>query len=215
MTSARRPLLVLLLGALALRSAGLEWKATTLSVTTVPFQATQDVVFQFKNTGPQPVALMDVQTNCDCLDARADQNIYPPGVSGTIKARFTIGDRSGLYERLITVVTDEPPNTARLVVRIEVPEIATIVPRNVEWKVNEPAAEKFVDVTPAPGLAIKFADAQGTNGAFTARLEAHGNGCRVYLKPRSTAEPASAAVRIFGKEKGGHDVVVSAYATIQ
>jgi hypothetical protein len=195
----------------------LEWQATTLTVVPVPFQTTQDVVFQFRNTGTKPVTLADLQTNCDCLDAKADRNVYAPGATGTIKARFTIGDRSGLYERLVTVVTDETPNTAKLVVRIEVPEIAGVSPRSVEWKVNEATVEKFVEVTPASGLEINFADAQATSDAFTTRLEVlgGGKGCRVYLKPRSTAAPASAAVRIFGKEKAGHDVVVSAYATIQ
>jgi hypothetical protein len=202
---------------LGLAARALEWKASTLTVATKPFQTTQDVVFEFKNAGAKPVTLVDIQTNCDCLDATSDQNVYAPGATGTIKARFTIGDRSGLYERLVTVVTDEEPNTARLVVRIEVPEIATVTPRSLEWKVNGAPVEKFVEVTPTTGLDIAFADASATNQAFIVRLEVppRGKGWRVYLTPRSTAQPASAAIRIFGKDKSGHDVVVSAYGTIQ
>ena len=117
----------------------------------------------------------------------------------------------------MTVVTDESPDPVRLVMKIEVPEIATVTPRNVDWKVADSTAEKVVEVTSAQGLEINFTEAQATNDAFTARLETveAGKRYRLHLKPRSTAEPASAAIRVFGREKTGHDVVVSAYASIQ
>ena len=38
---------------------------------------------------------------------------------------------------------------------------------------------------------------------------------RLHLKPRSTALSASAAIRVTGREKAGHDVIISAYASIQ
>jgi hypothetical protein len=208
---------ILLFAALALPCAALEWKTTTVSLTTAPFQTTQDVVFEFKNSGPKPVALLDVQTNCDCLAASADQKIYAPGAAGTIKARFTVGDRSGPYERIITLVTDESPSPVRLIVRIEVPDIATISPRSVVWPANDAAAEKTVELNTAPGLEIVFSEAQATNEAFSASLETveAGRHYRLHLKPRSTAQPSSAAIRVFGRDKSGHNVIVSAYASVQ
>ena len=196
--------------------AALEWKTETLAATTTPFQKTQDVVFEFKNTGPKPVTLLDLQTNCDCLDVTADGRTYLPGAAGTIKARFTIGDRAGLYERLVTVVTDESPTPVRLLLRIDVPEVAEVAPRNVSWKLNEAATEKTVEFTSNAGLEITFTEAQATNDAFTTRLETiePGKHYRLHLAPRSTALSASAAVRVFGRDKTGHDVVVSAYASI-
>ena len=213
----RRLLLSAVLAILALPGVALEWKKNTLAIATAPFQKTQDVVFEFKNAGPKPVTLLDLQTNCDCLDATADGKIYLSGAAGTIKARFTIGDRAGLYERLITVVTDESPTPVRLLVRIEVPEIASVSPRSVSWKLHEAAGEKTVELAPTPGLEINFTEAQTTSDAFTARLETiePGQRYRLHLKPRSTALSASTAVRVFGREKAGHDVVVSAYASIQ
>lgn len=203
--------------ALVLPAAALDWQADKLTVTTAPFQSTQDVVFTFKNNSAKPVALLDLQTNCDCLDATADQKTYAPGAAGTIKARFTIGDRSGLYERIITVVTDEPASPVRLLVRIEVPEIAEVTPRSVSWAVKAEPVEKIVELTPARGLEITFNDAQATNDAFTTRLETveAGRRYRLHLTPRSTADSASAAIRVFGRDKTGHDVVVSAYASVQ
>ncbi len=214
---ARHCRLVALFALLALRGAALEWKAVTVSVSTVPFQATQDVVFEFKNIGVTPVRILDVQTNCDCLAADPDRKTYAPGARGTIKASFTIGDRAGPYERIITVVTDDSPAPARLTVRIEVPEIALLAPRSVAWKVNDPAVEKTVEVTAHAGLEITFAEAVATNGDFTASLEtvAAGRHYRLHVTPRGTARPASAAIRVFGRENSGHDVVVSAYANVE
>jgi hypothetical protein len=214
---ARHCRLVALFALLALRGAALEWKAVTVAVTTAPFQATQDAVFEFTNRGSKPVRILDVQTNCDCLAADPDRKTYAPGARGTIKASFTIGDRAGPYERVITVVTDESPAPVRLTVRIEVPEIASLAPRSLAWKVNDPAAEKTVEVTAHAGLEITFTEAVPTNGDFTATLEtvAAGRHYRLHLVPRGTARPASAAIRIFGREKSGHDVVVSAYANVE
>ena len=202
---------------LALPCVALEWKTTSLTLATAPFQTTQDVVFEFKNAGTKPVTLLRLDTNCDCLTASAEQRSCAPGASGRISARFTIGDRMGVYERVITLVTDESPEPVRLQVRFEVPDVATLSPRSVEWHSNEPPADKTIDLTAATGLEISFTEAQPTNEEFTATLEtiAAGKHYRLHLKPRGTAQPASAAVRVFGREKSGHDVVVSAYVTVQ
>lgn len=213
----RRSFLSCLLAVLPLSVAALEWKSEALTVSTLPFQTTQDVSFEFKNNTARPVTLIDLQTNCDCLAATADQKIYAPGASGTIKARFTIGDRLGLYERSITVVTDEAASPVRLHVRIVVPEITQLIPRSLTWLLNATAEEKSIELVPSPGLEISFTDAQATNAAFSARLETvvAGKHYRLYLKPRSTADPASAAIRLFGREKSGRPVVVSAYANVE
>ncbi|MEI6106613.1 MAG: DUF1573 domain-containing protein [Opitutae bacterium] len=202
---------------LANLAQALEWKAQHQSVTTAPFQLTSDIVFEFRNNTPRPVAIVSLQTNCDCLAAQADQSTYAPGATGTIKARFTIGDRSGPYERSITVVTNEAGSPVKLHVHIEVPEIYTLTPRSVSWTRQAQIQEQVVELRPAPGLEISFTEARPTNEAFQARLETvkPGRLYRLHLVPRSTAEPASAAIRIFGREKSGHDVVVSAYADVQ
>src|SRR5882757_4058463 len=163
---ARLPLLCFLFAAALVSTAALEWKAQTLDFTTAPFQTTQDATFQFTNTGHKPVTILEVESNCDCLDAAADRQIYAPGATGYIKANFHVGDRLGLYERRIKVVTDESPEPVRLLVRIEVPELVVLTPRSVAWKLNESAAEKSVDLEVRPGLKINFTRVQPTSGDF-------------------------------------------------
>jgi hypothetical protein len=195
----------------------LEWKTQALSFTTAPFQTTQAATFEFTNTGPKPVTILEVESNCDCLDAVADRRVYAPGANGIIKASFTVGDRLGLYERRIKVVTDESPEPVRLLVRIEVPELVTLNPRSVAWTLNEPATEKAVELEVAPGVKIDFSRVLPTSGDFSARLESveAGRRYRVHLKPPATAQPANAAFRIFGRSVSGQEVVVSAYGNVR
>jgi hypothetical protein len=215
--SLRSPLLYGLFACATLGGFALEWKTQTLTFTTAPFQTTQEAVFQFTNTGTKPVAILAVESNCDCLDAAADRQVYAPGESGVIKAIFTVGDRLGLYERRIKIVTDENSEPVRLLVRIEVPELVTLTPRSVAWKLNEPAAEKAVELEVIPGVKISFSRVLPTSGDFAARLETveAGRRYRMYLKPPATTQPANAAFRIFGRAVSGQDVIVSAYGNVR
>jgi hypothetical protein len=87
----------------------------------------------------------------------------------------------------------------------------------VSWPIQGQVHEIVVELRPTFGLEIVFAEAQSTHEAFQARLETveAGRYYRLHLLPRSTVEPASAAIRVFGREKTGHDIVVSAYASVQ
>lgn len=201
----------------AIPCAALDWKTQTLNFTTEPFQATQEATFTFTNNGQKPVKILEVESNCDCLDAAADRAIYPPGATGVIKTNFHVGDRLGLYERRIKVVTDESPEPVRLLVRIEVPEIVQLSPRSVAWKLNEPAVEKMVELAVIPDVTVKFTQVLPTSGDFAARLETieSGRRYRVYLKPPATTHPANAAFRIFGRATSGQEVIVSAYGNVR
>lgn len=203
--------------AFAAPARALDWKATTLTVTTAPFQTTQEAAFEFKNNGSKPVTIRDLETSCDCLDATSEMKVYAPGASGIIKAKFTVGDRIGLYERIVTVVTDEPGDPVRLLLQVEVPPTALLEPRSVAWPLNGTAVEKSIELRPAAGLEIIFDHAETTNDAFVVRLLAvePGRHYFLYLKPLDTTHAANAAVRIFGREKSGHAVLVSAYADVQ
>ena len=206
-----------LLVSVLLPCAALEWKTLTLDFTMAPFQTTQDAVFQFTNNGDRPVRILEVESNCDCLIAGTDQQIYAPGATGVIRSSFKIGDRLGLYERRIKVVTDESPEPVRLQVRIEVPELVSINPRSLAWKINEPATGKSVDLVVIPALLVNFTRVQSTNSDFVVRLETVeiGRRYRVYIRPPATSQPANAAIRILGQAESKQPVIVSAYGNVR
>jgi len=194
----------------------LEWKTETLSVTTAPFQSELAVVFEFTNRSSKPVQIHEIETTCSCLRADSDLKVYPPGASGKITANFAVGDRGGLYERGITVITDEPGSPARLILRVEVPDVAVVTPRSVAWTLSGPFAEKSVDITCAPEVEIEFSRTQATSEEFAIKLEpvVPGKHYRLHLTPLHTDRSSSAAIRVYGRNKSGHEVVVSAYVSV-
>lgn len=202
----------------ALQSAfALDWKSTTAELRLAPLQSNAEVVFEFTNTSTKSVTIRDVQANCGCLEAASDRTVCAPGETGRIRARFAVGDRYGLYERTISVVTDDSSTPTHLRVSIDVPELASVTPRSLEWKRDAAIGEQIIDVRATAPLNIEFTEATPTNESFTARLETveAGHAYRIHLKPVSTAAPANAAIRIIGREKSGRAVLISAYADVE
>ncbi|MEO6995206.1 MAG: DUF1573 domain-containing protein, partial [Lacunisphaera sp.] len=160
--------------------------------------------------------IREIETSCSCVRADSDRKFYAPGSSGTITAKFTVGDRGGLYERILTVITDENVPPTRLILRVEVPDVAAVEPRSVTWQLAGDPAEKTVEVKSLEGLAIIFSKAESTSAAFSARLETvePGRLYRLHIKPDATNHVDSAAIRLYGRDKSGHDVLLSAYASI-
>ncbi len=206
-----------LVSCLTLSAAGLDWISTSVDATTAPFQATLNVAFGFKNTGPNSVTVLAIQTNCECLEATTDQPSYEPGETGVVTARFTAGDRLGLYERSITVLTDDGNPPQRLAVRVTVPEFATITPQNLNWTIGGIAEEKTVEVNPTGEGKINFVEAFASSGDFRVRLEVvtEGRHYRLHVMPLRTNAPASAAIRLKGATASGLEVIVSAYANVR
>lgn len=198
-------------------SAALTWASTEFAGATKPLQRTLDVAFAFKNTGAKAVAIRDVQVNCDCMTASADKQIYQPGEAGVISARFAVGDRVGTYQRSVTVVTDDSAPPQRLNVQIDVPELAAVTPRVLEWSHGASVEEKSVEVTVEQSIQITFAEIFVSADSFRARIETlePGRRYRMWVKPVSTAEAASAAIRLKGKAGTGEDIVISAYANVR
>jgi hypothetical protein len=80
-------------------SAGaLEWKTLTQTATTAPFQNELMVIFAFTNKSEKAVEIREIETRCSCLKADADRKFYAPGTSGTVTAKFTVGEAALMRE---------------------------------------------------------------------------------------------------------------------
>jgi hypothetical protein len=198
-------------------ATALDWPTTVVEARAAPFQTTVEVSFAFQNVGTQPVTLRNIQSNCDCLAVASDRRVYQPGESGRLTAKFTVGDRIGRHERTIHVVSDDAATPTLLSVRIEVPELATVEPRGVDWPIGAVDNEKALVLRVADGLWIEFTEASPTNARFAARLECvePGRHYRLLLKPTGTATAANAAIRVAGRDKAGRSVLISAYANVR
>jgi hypothetical protein len=217
MVSPLRLLVPVVALAAAAPAMALEWKTTLVEVAAEPFQPAVDLVYEFRNAGNRPVAVGDIQTSCHCISAAADKRVYQPGETGHLTAHFVVADRFGLYERTISVVSDDTAEAQHLTARISVPDIAVVTPRSLEWSVGAAGDDQSVEIRAGAGLTVDFTEATPTNNNFTVRLEPveAGHLYRLHVIPRSTATVANAAIRVHGREKSGHDVLVSAYANVR
>ena len=195
----------------------LEWKTQHLSIQAAPLQRNAETVFAFTNTGTKPVTITSVDTSCDCLEAKPSAKIFAPGASGTISAHFNLTGAAGRLQRTILVGTDEGTPAVALTVELDVPEVATLTPRSVEWKLGGEAKEATVDITVLPGVELAITSVQPTGDAFTHRLEVveAGRHFRLHLVPKDASKPANAAFRLFAKAGTGEEIVFSAYANVR
>ena len=92
-------------------AGALRWEQTEISIQAPMLAETVEATFAFSNTGSTPVTIEDVHSTCGCTVPTLDKRTYAPGESGTIRAVFTLGDRVGLQEKLISVRTAAPESS--------------------------------------------------------------------------------------------------------
>ena len=63
-------------------------------------------VFNFKNTGGQPLVLHKVNASCGCTTPTWTKKPIPPGGSGTIKVVFNPVNRPGNFNKTITIASN-------------------------------------------------------------------------------------------------------------
>jgi hypothetical protein len=198
-------------------ASALEWKAQHLSIKAVPLQRTAETTFEFTNTSDRPVTITSIDTSCDCTEATPSAKTFAPGASGTIKAHFSLTGAAGKLQRAIVVSTDEGQPAASLSVELEIPEIAQLTPRAVEWKLGGDPTEAIVEIEVVTGLELTIHDINSTSDAFTHRLEVvvPGRHFRLHLAPKDATKPANAAFRLYARTATGEKLVFSAYANVR
>lgn len=109
-------------------------------------------VFEFKNTGGQPVVLQNVKASCGCTTPEWTKQPIPPGGAGEVKATFNPSNRPGNFNKTITVQSSA--QNATVVLRITgkvLPREKTvedIYPRNMDYIRLESSHIPFTKMTP-------------------------------------------------------------------
>lgn len=201
----------------AASAPGLEWVTTHQAVQAAPLRNTAETQFEFTNRTGQAVAITRVDPSCDCLDAEPSVKVVAPGASGHIRVRFTVAGLSGVYHRSITVYSDDAKIPVTLTVALEVPEIASLQPRSLEWTLHGPAETKSVEIGIATDLNLVLGTVTSTNPLFVLQLETieAGRHYRLLVTPRDTASAVSAAFRIQATASTGQSLIFSAYGNVR
>ncbi len=154
--------------------------------------------FKYENKGDKPVAIKSVTTSCGCTAASAKQSAAP-GEKGEVTATFKVGDRVGLQQKAITVLTDDTakPSTT-LTLKVAIPQVLDLQPTFVYWQAGEAANAKTILAKAGPGVTIKTLEATSSSPNFVAKVEPgpEPNQFRINIEPKQTAQAASATLSI-------------------
>ena len=143
----RNILLLLALLPLTLH-ASLSWKKNVIEYQAKPEDEEVTAVFHFLNDGDKPVKILQTKSSCGCTVVALDKEEYHPGEFGTIKAKFTFGERTGAQEKVISVYTDDPSRPIEyLKLLVDIPLVMRIEPQLLFWTRGEEPKAKTSIVT--------------------------------------------------------------------
>ncbi len=64
--------------------------------------------FEFTNTGKTDLKIRKIKSTCGCTVVEPKDKILGPGESSSLKATFTPGNRKGIQNKIITIITNDP-----------------------------------------------------------------------------------------------------------
>ncbi len=191
--------IIALLFSLATCGAGLKFSNARVELKAKPADTEVIGEFEFKNTGKESVGVAKIESTCGCLSATADQKVYEPGASGTVRGVFKLGKFTGVQEKaLILVTSEEKPVRHRLVVQVEIPDVFTIEPDVLEWKVQDkPETKSFLIKVPHvdPIRITKIAPSR-QNFQYELKTVEEGREYEIKLTPESTETAMLGVLRI-------------------
>lgn len=192
-------LLLLSVAVAPLGRGGLVFESEVVTETAAPSEETHNSKFAFKNAGPEPVAITEVQTSCGCLGASADKMIYQPGESGTISATIKLGSFEGEILKSIWVLSDDAQAPKRqLQMKITIPRLMELSPEVTSWSVGEEAKPKTLTIKVLRDEPIEVTAVSSTRDNVSVELREieKGRTYEVILTPKSTEAPTLGAVKI-------------------
>ena len=139
-------ILLLLLAILPTLAFGkISFENKEIEITAAADQEKVTFVFPFKNEGSTAIKIIDVNLTCSCLSAKTDKEVYSSGEKGQLEAIFSIGSFTGIQRKSMTMISQqegkEKTRDALLAI-LTIPDVITIEPELIKWKVNEDPSEK-------------------------------------------------------------------------
>lgn len=202
-----------------LSPAALVWETQRVALTAKAGDKEAVALFPFKNTGPDPVTFGKITTSCECTAADVPKQVYAPGESGAVRAVFTLGDRTGPQDRVITVHTGEPRDAVtQLRLLLDIPAPLTWSARMVQWSVGGSPDEKFIEVAANGGGRIAAVEIRSIASAqVTAQAEPVDGGAKYWLaiKPTQLDKAGTVAINGVVRLEGGAEQAFTVYALIR
>lgn len=160
----------MLLSPLVAQIQGVDFASTTLTRDSALGQKQVVAAFPFEVAGKKPVRILNIRSSCGCTTAELAKDVYRPGESGQIEARFVLGNRQGFQRNVIQVITDR--GTQKLYFEVNIPALWELSSRVFVW--NSEADEKGVsaELNFHPDLKHRILDFDIEKGLIKAQWEA-------------------------------------------
>jgi hypothetical protein len=141
----------------------------------VPPGETRQHEFVYRNTGSVPLEVTHVRTSCGCTTAGDWDRRVDPGSEGRVKVNFSTGGYSGVLQRSVTLVTNDPQQP-QLVLQVKAQIWAPIEvnPKTVMFQYDSEATEgetRVVRLTNNLDEPLLFASVRSEHPGFKASLE--------------------------------------------
>jgi hypothetical protein len=211
--------IVFLLLALATPVFGqLKWENPEQVLTAKPLDKIISAKFRFTNVGTTSVKITDLKPSCGCTTAWLEKKEYAPGESGEIEAKFKFDGRLGHQQKWITVSTDwVPPQPTILRFTVDIPELITIQPELVWWRVGEPLKPKTVRIAIPDQSPAKVISVRADNAVMSLELREirPGKELEVKVTPTTTSQPAGSNLLIRTDYPPEHPATLYIYARVK
>jgi Protein of unknown function (DUF1573) len=178
--------------------ASLQWETTDLQLKARPGQESMTVAFPYHNSGHRTVRILSVDPSCSCVSAGPEKAVCAPGESGAIRVELNLAGYIGRVRRSLAVTTDDPVGRfAELTLSVDIPEVVTIIPRFLFWRVGDPPDAKSAEIVVTEPATTTVGEIECDNPRFRAQLTPGPAGrYRLVVNPADTQQPSDATVRV-------------------
>jgi hypothetical protein len=155
--------------------------------------------FTFTNASAKPLTIVGVKSNCSCLKASLDRQLYFPGTKGSGTATFRVTNFTGRQEKTVYVYSNSPEHPKQEITFIlDVPAVVSVEPEILDWQVDEAPTPKLMKIRMLGKSPIRITGVTPTRddvnlnlNEVTASREYH-----LTVTPKSTKEATYGSLKI-------------------
>jgi len=179
--------------------AALVWETTAADLHPAVSDKTAVAHFKYKNTGDKPIKITSVHPSCGCTTAALAKDVVEPNESGEITATFNIGDRSGVQNKTITVMTDDTPGQPTILkLTATIQQLLQVAPVFVYWPAGDVLNSKTINVDVGAEFPVKKLTVTSTDKAIATEVAPGPNDktFRITVTPTESGRPINATLKI-------------------
>lgn len=154
----------------ATAGAQIEWKQTEVELKVHPTQISAEAVFEFTNTGDEPVSFSDIGISCGCLSTKPLKKSYASGESGRLVVMYNLRNRVGSQRKHIRADVSDGQH-ADLSISVNIPPSYIVEPRLLHWRKGDDAAQKTIRLRNPNALPIQLLSLKSSHEGLPAELK--------------------------------------------